>query len=413
LDATPPEPPAPATHASAGPIALHVPAGLPEPGPEARALVAPLLEVLAGALRAGGGAIPFSRYLEIALYTPGLGYYSGPLEKLGQRGDFVTAPELTPLFGRCVARQCAQVLEAIGGGAILELGPGSGRLAADVLLALEGLGRLPERYLLLEVSAGLRARQAETLARQAPHLQGRVEWLDRLPANRLAGVILANEVADAVPFHRIRRETEGLSELYVTLAGDRLAWRAGPPSDARLLDELAAVEADLGAPLPVGYETEIAPQREAWVQALADSLGQGLVLIADYGFTRREYYHPQRAEGTLICHYRQRAHGDALALPGLQDVTADVDFSALARAASQAGLHVAGFVSQADFLLGTGLLEHVAAAAEGWDRVAASSAAKRLTLPGLMGERFKVLGLTRGLDLPLRGFGVRDRRGRL
>lgn len=413
MHVSPIKPHAPAAEGSLLPIGVRVPPDLPDPGSEARALLRPLLERLAAALSEAGGAIAFPRFLDIVLFTPGLGYYTGPLPKLGRAGDFVTAPELTPLFGRCLARQCAEVLETLGGGDILELGPGSGALAAEVLLTLEGLGGLPQRYLLLEVSGELRARQADTLARRAPHLQGRVDWVDRLPQDALQGVVLANEVADAIPFHRVRREAAGLCELYVTLKAGQLTWQTGPPSDPRLAETLAEVEADIGAPLPTGYVTELAPQREAWIRSVGEALARGLVLVVDYGFARREYYHPQRADGTLMCHYRQRAHADPLALPGLQDVSAHVDFTALARAAEQTGLQVAGFASQADFLLGTGLLEDVAATAEGWGRVAASGAAKRLILPGLMGESFKVLGLTRGLDFTPRGFGLRDRRGRL
>jgi SAM-dependent MidA family methyltransferase len=375
--------------------------------------VRPLLDALADAIQAAGGAIPLPRYLEICLYTPGLGYYSGPLAKLGAAGDFVTAPEVSPLFGRCVARQCREVLDTLGGGVVLEVGAGTGALAADVLLALGELGCLPRRYLVLEVSADLRARQAETLARRAPGLRDRVEWIDRLPTGPITGVILANEVLDAIPFHRVRREAGGLVELWVTLSDAQLAWAARAPSDPRLPVTLAAIESETGEPLPQGYETEIAPAREAWIRTLAGSLGRGLLLLSDYGFARREYYHPQRTAGTLACHYRHRMHADPLALPGLQDVTAHVDFTAVARAGVEAGLTLAGFVSQADFLIATGMLDDLAAAGDDWQRLELTSAAKRLALPALMGEAFKVLGLTRGLDRPLRGFGLRDRRGRL
>lgn len=413
MKGTPPTPPSPSGAALPATIALQVPPGLPDPGEAARALAAPLLARIAEAIAAAGGALPFPRYLELALYTPGLGYYSGPLAKLGPQGDFVTAPELSPLFARCLARQCAEVLAELGGGLVLELGGGSGALAAELLLALETLDALPERYLMLEVSGTLRSRQAETLARRAPHLSARVQWLDRLPDAAVTGVILANEVLDAVPFHRVRRSADRFMELYVTVEQGRLAWRMAPLSDPRLEAELAELEADLGGPLPTGYVTEVAPARAAWTHAVGATLGRGLILLSDYGFPRREYYHPQRGEGTLMCHYRHRAHGDPLALTGLQDVTAHVDFTAVARAGVEAGLRVAGFASQADFLLATGLLEEVSGAPEGWERVVATSTARRLILPGLMGEAFKVLGLARSLEIPLRGFGLRDRRGRL
>jgi SAM-dependent MidA family methyltransferase len=397
----------------AAPPALRVPEGLPEPGPAARAHADRVLAAVAEEIRRAGGAIPFSRYLEWVLYAPGLGYYSGPLPKLGPAGDFVTAPEVSPLFGRCVARQCAEVLGPLDHGEVLELGAGTGALAAEVLATLEALGRLPAQYSILEVSGDLAARQAETLGRRVPHLAGRVRWLDRWPQRPIAGVVLANEVLDAVPFHRVRRDAAGFAELYVTLADGRLAWQAGPPSSEAVAQALAELETDLGEALPVGVQTEIAPERDAWVRSIADVLGRGLALVVDYGFPRREYYHPQRADGTLLCHYRQRAHGDPLALPGLQDVTAHVDFTAAARAAAGAGLRVAGFVSQADFLLAMGVLDEVAAAASEWEQVTRAGELRRLTLPGQMGEAFKVLGLTRGLGADLRGFALRDRRHRL
>ncbi len=392
---------------------LWVPPGLPDPGPDARARAHRLLAAIAEDILRAGGAIPFSRYLELALYAPGLGYYAGPLTKIGPAGDFVTAPEVSPLFGRCVARQCAQALEALGGGQVLELGAGSGALAAEVLATLEAMGRLPARYLVLEVSADLAARQAETLERRVAHLAGRVTWLERWPAEPIEGVVLANEVLDAVPFHRVRREAAGFAELYVTVADGRLAWQPGPPATDEVARSLAEVESELGAALPVGYATEVAPERAAWVRSVADVLAKGLALVIDYGFPRREYYHPQRADGTLMCHYRQRSHSDPLALTGLQDVTAHVDFSAAAQAAAEAGLEVAGFVSQADFLLASGVLDELSATGSEWERLARANEVRRLTLPGQMGEAFKVLGLTRGLAVDLRGFALRNRRDRL
>jgi SAM-dependent MidA family methyltransferase len=386
---------------------------LPAPEPAECERVAPLLERIADEIDAHGGALPFPRYVELALYAPGLGYYSGPTPKLGAAGDFVTAPELSPLFGRCVARQCAEVLDALGGGDILEFGAGTGSLAAETLLALDALGSTPRRYLLLEVSGPLRARQARTLAARAPALADRVQWLEALPAARFDGVVLANEVVDAIPFHRVRREPDGVSELYVGLAGGRFAWQAGPPSSPSLAQRMRQVEEGLGSALPPGYQTEVAPAREAWVRTVGGLLRRGAVIVIDYGYPRAEYYHPQRREGTLACHYRHRGHPDPLALTGLQDITAHVEYTSLAEAGVEAGLTVAGFASQADFLLGNGLLDELAAGGGDWDRLSRTSEAKRLVLPGLMGEAFKVLALTRGLDLRLSGFALRDRRARL
>ena len=395
------------------PLPLRLPEGLPDPGPEARAHAERLLALIGEEIERRGGAIPFSRYLELALYTPGLGYYGGPLPKLGGPGDFVTAPEVSPLFGRCLARQAAEVMAAQPDATVLELGAGSGALAAEVLTTLADLGRLPGRYLILEVSGELARRQAETLARRAPALSGLVSWLERWPEAPITGVILANEVLDAVPFHRVRREPSGPGELYVTARGGRLAGLWGPPSSEAVDRAITEVEADLGTALPPGYVTEVSPERDAWVSSVADALGAGLALLIDYGYPRREYYHPQRADGTLMCHYRHRAHGDPLALTGLQDVTAHVDFTAAARAAERAGARTAGFVSQADFLLATGILDEVAAAGDEGERTARAREVRRLTFPGQMGEAFKVLGLSRGLDLDPVGFALRDRRGRL
>ncbi len=407
-------PPPPNAAAAPGPAPeLRVPPGLPDPGPEARAQAHRLLASITEDILRAGGAIPFSRYLELALYAPGLGYYAGPSAKIGPAGDFVTAPEVSPLFSRCVARQCAEVLEHLGHGEVLELGAGTGALAADLLATLEELGRLPAQYSILEVSGDLAARQAETLGRRVPHLAGRVRWLDRWPQRSIAGLVLANEVLDAVPFHRVRREAAGFVELYVTVANGRLAWQPGPPASDDVARALAGLESELGAALPVGYATEVAPERDAWVRSVADVLGRGLALVVDYGFPRREYYHPQRADGTLMCHYRQRSHSDPLALTGLQDITAHVDFSAAAQAAAGAGLEVAGFVSQADFLLASGVLDEVAATGSEWERLARANEVRRLTLPGQMGEAFKVLGLTHGLAVDLRGFALRNRRDRL
>ena len=398
------------------PLPLRLPEGLPDPGPEARAHAERLLALIGEEIERRGGAIPFSRYLELALYTPGLGYYGGPLPKLGGPGDFVTAPEVSPLFGRCLARQAAEVMAAQPDATVLELGAGSGALAAEVLTTLAGLGCLPGRDLILEVSGELAQRQAETLARRAPTQAGRVSWLERWPEALIDGVILANEVLDAVPFHRVRRGPAGhgeLGELYVAAQGGRLAGRWGPPSSQAVRRAIAEVEADLGAALPPGHVTEVSPERDAWVSSVGDALRAGLALLIDYGYPRREYYHPQRADGTLMCHYRHRAHGDPLALTGLQDVTAHVDFTAAARAAERAGARTAGFVSQADFLLATGILDEVAAAGDEGERTARASEVRRLTFPGQMGEAFKVLGLSRGLDLDPVGFALRDRRGRL
>ncbi len=383
---------------------------LPPPSAEALAhserLAAQIREVIAAA----GGRLGFDRFMELALYAPGLGYYSAGSRKFGEDGDFVTAPELSSLFSRCLARQCHEILSGLKGGDILEFGAGSGVMAADILAELEQLQCLPERYFILELSAELRARQQETIGQQVSHLVERVVWLDNLPPVGFRGVVLANEVLDAMPVHRFRIQAGKPRELYVVLEGDGFALSEEEPGE-----ELAAALARLPQlEFADGYESEINLRAEDWVHSLGDFLEQGVVLLIDYGFPRREYYHPQRSRGTLMCHYRHRAHDNALLLPGLQDITAHVDFTAVAEAALEAGLSVRGYTSQANFLLANGLTE-LLNEAQGDVRQQLSQAAqvKRLTMPGEMGELFKVMALTRGWDRPLQGFALRDERGRL
>ncbi|MCC7463354.1 MAG: SAM-dependent methyltransferase [Gammaproteobacteria bacterium] len=360
------------------------------------------------ALAAGGGWLSFEEYLRLVLYAPGLGYYSAGAQKFGAAGDFTTAPELTPLFGRCLARAVAPLLAASGGD-LLEFGAGSGRLAATLLTALDAAGALPPRYRILEVSGELRARQRATLAALAPALAGRVEWLDTLPSTPLDGVFIANEVADALPFCCFAVRAAGPVVRGVALGeGDRLVW-AERPADVALRSALTQVEADLDGPLPVGYVSELCPAAGGWVAALGAALGRGVALIVDYGVGRRDYYHPARAQGTLRCHYRHRAHVDPFLFPGLQDITAWVDFTRLAEAAVAAGLEVAGYCTQAAFLLACGIESEVSATT-GQERARRAGEARQLLLPGEMGETFKVLALTRAWDSPLQGFGLQDLR---
>jgi SAM-dependent MidA family methyltransferase len=387
---------------------------LPAPDAESAARSERLVELMLAELRHSGGALAFDRFMELALYAPGLGYYTGGARKFGREGDFVTAPELSPLFGQCVARQAAEVLALSGGGDILELGAGSGRLAADVLETLEGLGRTPASYRIMELSAELRERQRALLAERVPRLLGRVQWLDRIPERPTRGLVLANEVVDAMPVSRFRIAAAGVEEQRVVEDGGRLSLAWGPAATPGLVAAVDRVRAEVGG-LAEGYESEINLRCGPWVRMLAGHLAAGLILLLDYGYSRAEYYHPQRATGTLTCHYRHRAHFDPLFAVGLQDITANVDFTALAEAGHSAGLDVAGFATQGHFLLGAGLQEILGAAdpndVEGHIRRAQE--VKMLTLPSAMGERFKVLGLGRGLPGPLKGFAVRDLRDRL
>jgi SAM-dependent MidA family methyltransferase len=406
---------------------------LPEPSPEERALSERLGQAIRAEIECAGGAIDFSRFMELALYAPGLGYYSAGARKFGEGGDFVTAPELGSVFARCLARQCREILEHLGGdvqgctsaagdrtsGAadILEAGAGSGRLAADLLLELERLGRLPDRYFILELSADLRSRQQATLQERAPRLAARVQWLDRLP-ERFRGVVIGNELLDALPVERFRVTAGGVRQLQVGMDGDTFAWRERDADTAirRRVEPLN---------LPLGYESEIGLAAEAWVRTVAETIDAGVLLLIDYGFPRAEFYHPQRATGTLMCHYRHRAHPDPLVLVGLQDITAHVDFSAIAAAAvlpspsgkgnegeGRAGLVLLGYTSQAMFLLGCGL-DSIASASDPNDtraHLALTTEIKKLTLPTEMGELFKVIALGRGVAAPLAGFRLQDRR---
>ncbi len=385
---------------------------MPSPDPEARAHSARVQARLRTAIDAGG-AIDFAEFMEIALYAPGLGYYSAGAEKLGPGGDYVTAPERAPLFSRCVARQCAEALDALGGGTVLELGPGTGALAAEVLGELERAGVLPERYLLLERSAELRERQRATMAARVPHLLGRVRWLDALPEG-LEGVVLANEVLDAMPVHRFRVDEAGPRELAVVRDEAGFAWRAVPPSPP-VAEALERVRAELEWDWPPGYESELSLAVHPWVRSLADVLTRGTALLIDYGYPRREYYHPQRARGTLRCHYRHRAHEDPFLWPGLQDISAHVDFTAVAEAAQAAGLEVLGYTTQAHFLIAGGLMDYASASDPGQpaEHLPVAQQVKALTLPGDMGEAVKVIGLGRGTAPGLSGFALRDLRPRL
>jgi len=367
---------------------------LPEPGPQASAASRALLQRIGAELLAEQNWISFARYMELALYEPGLGYYAGGAAKLGTAGDFVTAPELGSLFGRTLARQVAALLEP--GAAILEFGAGSGALAAALLDALPA----GQPYLILEPSA-------ELAERQRLRLGDRARWLTRLP-ERFRGVVLANEVVDAMPVHAVVWARDGIAERGVCVDRGALAWSERPAQGAVL-----AAAREIGPELPPSgrYESELGLAGRAWIGALAGMLEVGTILILDYGFPAREYYHPQRSMGTLMCHYRHRAHQDPFYLPGLQDITAHVDFSALAHAAADAGLDVLGYATQADFLVNCGITEVLGEAdASDVRRYAPLAAqAQKLLSPAEMGELFKVLALGRGIAGPLAGFTRGDR----
>ena len=376
---------------------------LPAPEPDAarhsEALRARILDEIAAA----GGWLSFARFMELALYAPGQGYYSAGLRKFGTTGDFVTAPEISPLFGRALARQAAQVLQ-LSGGDLLEAGAGSGRLAADLLPELERLGRLPAQYLILEVSADLRERQRALLAEKIPHLAGRVRWLDELPP-RFRGLVLGNEVLDAMPVHIVAWHEDGIYERGVAAGNGGFAWSERKLTGGELYTAAA------GLNLPAGYVSEINLASRAFVATLAGILEQGAILMLDYGFGASEYYHPQRSEGTLMCHYRQHTHGDPFFLPGLQDITAHVDFSAVAAAGIENGLTLMGYTTQAHFLINCGITEILAQtpAEDTGAYLPLAAQAQKLLSPAEMGELFKAIALGRGIAEPLIGFRVGDR----
>lgn len=386
---------------------------LPAPSAEQAACSEQLAGLLRQAIDTAGGSIPFSQFMEMCLYTPGLGYYSGGQHKFGAGGDFVTAPEISPLFGRCLARPCVAVLETLGGGDILEFGAGSGQLAADLLGELQDMDCLPERYLILERSAELRQRQQETLHGQVPQLAGRVAWIDTLPEPGFRGMVLANEVLDAMAVERFRWHGTAAEQFCVGHGEDGFEWRLQPVADARLAAAIAQLAS--ACELAEGYVSEINMTLQPWLQSVADCVDRALLLLIDYGYPRSEYYHPQRGDGTLMCHYRHRAHANPLIFPGLQDLTAHVDFTAVAEAGVAAGLDVCGYTPQSWFLLDCGL-DSLLQAAGPTDTAAylqQAQQAKTLILPGEMGERFKCIGLARGIELSVPGFRMQDQRGRL
>ncbi len=355
------------------------------------------------AVRAAGGWLAFDHYMELALYHPEEGYYGAGQARFGEGGDFDTAAETSALFARALAGQCAEVLTACAGGDIVELGPGSGRLAEIMLGELKASGKLPQRYLLVEPAPGMRTQQQERLSNAHPDLIDRLEWVDRLTHERVTGVILANEVIDALPCKCFRRSRGGWQERGVSLSDGRLGWQDRRP-DAELEEALEQLQAELPWTLPEDYCSEFRPNLDAFIGELAQSLQAGLVLLADYGLPRHQLYLAERSDGTLGCHFEQRWHDDPFRRPGREDITAWVDFTAVKRSAEAAGLAAVGFTNQAQFLLAANILELAGTPPSPAD----AAALRRLLLPGGMGEAFKFLGLaTDGIPVPS-GFGGRD-----
>ena len=379
---------------------------LPTPDPDALAYSSALKRRIGDEIEAAGGWIGFDRFMELALYAPGMGYYSGGAHKFGAAGDFVTAPEISSLFACTLATQVAQVL-ALSAPQIIEVGAGSGRLAADLLLELELRGALPERYRILDLSGELRERQRATISQRAPHLLDRVDWLDRLP-ERFDGLVLANELLDAMPVQLVVWHDAAILERGVAWANDEFVWRDRPAA-GRLLEKARAVAEEF--PLADGYLSEICLASADWTASWAGILGQGALLLIDYGFPRHEFYHPQRDTGTLMCHYRHQAHGEPFFLPGLQDITAHVDFTAIVEAGFDAGLEFLGYTTQAAFLINCGLAEVLSRTPvdEHLRYLPQAQAAQKLISPAEMGDLFKVIALGKGIGETLIGFAQGDR----
>jgi len=378
---------------------------------------------------ASDAPLPMSTYMNHCLYEPGLGYYMAGSQKFGPGGDFITSPEVSPLFGYCLAEQCREILQICGGG-VLELGAGSGRLALSIIQSL------PDdewsSYLIVEPSADLKGRQRTLLTQFLDEGSlAKVHWLDRLPET-FTGVMLANEVMDALPVQRLIRTANGFELEAIGVAGTdsepSLTLSTRDPSSlpseasANLSAALKHIETDIGTPWSEGYRSEVSPMLSPWIKSLSDSLAAGALLLIDYGYPRSEYYLPERTDGTLQCFYRHHAHNDVTFWPGLQDITAHVDFTAVVEAGDSVGLSLLGYTSQASFLLGCGITEKASEKPAVWQavnddsdqsRIQNQQAINRLILPGEMGEKFQVMGLGRGIDAALKGFSFVDLSHRL
>ncbi|MCH9694991.1 MAG: SAM-dependent methyltransferase [Gammaproteobacteria bacterium] len=369
---------------------------LPEPAMDSAAHSTRVSEHIGMRIDAAGGSISFAEFMHEALYAPGLGYYAAGTKKFGEAGDFVTAPEVSSVFGRVLARQIAELNGSASANNVMEIGAGSGKLAVDMLLALQQLDALPDSYQILEVSADLQQRQQEKLQSEVPHLFDRIHWLSGMPA-AFSGVIVANEVLDALPVERFVRRAEGAMQLRVGRSDAGFSTQEAKAT-RRLDDSIAGIEADLGHTLADGYVSDVCLAAQGWIDEVAACLDTGAILLFDYGVSRREYYAVDRSDGWLRCHFRHHAHNDPLINVGIQDITAWVDFSAIAAAAVANDLDILGFQTQSQFLLSGGLQTEMEqfAALPPVEQMKLTSEIKTLTLPGEMGENFKCMGLARG-----------------
>ena len=386
-------------------------ASLPEPDPLALKHSQLLCDLINTQLQSG--PMSFVDYMQTALYEPGLGYYMAGSQKFGSGGDFITAPEISPLFGMCIASQCRQILQTTGGH-ILELGAGSGKLAAAIVEALSDLDTT--LYYILEPSAELQQRQQESLSHAlSPDLFSRIRWISELPSNFI-GVCVANEVMDALPVELFKVHDGQTIQVCVQTGGAGYEYTQRP-ANSELIELITGIENDLGTPFDPDYRSEVCSLLNPWISGLAHSLKHGALLLSDYGYPRREYYMPERRNGTLSCFYQHRTHDNPFFYPGLQDITAHVDFTRVVEAGADAGLDLLGYTSQASFLLDTGLLSFsepiFEACTDDKDRIALARQIKTLTLPGEMGERFQFMALGKDLKLSLQGFATQDLSHRL
>lgn len=385
---------------------------LPAPDDIAQQHSEKLIALIKSEIDNNEGAISFQRYMELALYAPGLGYYAAGSNKLGAEGDFVTAPEISALFSQALANAVLPALDKES--VILEVGAGRGCMAADILVYLKQQGKLPKEYWILELSADLRERQKSTIEEMVPELLDTVKWLDELPEN-FSGVVLANELLDAMPVQLFQKTEHDINEVNVVWKDDKFSFQLQSSFDERLITRIKDIECELGFELNSGYVSEVNFAAEDWIKSIAERLQQGVIVLIDYGFPRHEYYHEQRTQGTLMCHYLHRTHPDAFVYPGLQDITAHVDFTAMADAALEADMRVMGYTNQVSFLMGAGLME-LAALNDGSplkQELERASQLKKLTLPHEMGELFKVIGFSKNCDVSLPAFEFRDLREHL
>ncbi|BBP46744.1 SAM-dependent methyltransferase [Thiosulfatimonas sediminis] len=386
---------------------------LPLPSEDAQTLSAQLSKQIRTSLQRQHN-MTFSQFMQKALYTPNLGYYSNSLEKIGKHGDFITAPEISPIFSRCIARQAQQVLAELAEPNMIEFGAGRGVMAGDILLALEQLQQPLTRYYIVEISADLRQRQKAYLQERLPaEWFSKVVWLEQLPSTPISAVIVANEVLDAMPFERLRIEPERALQGYIAWNEEKaqFVWDYQPITERKLQKFANQLIEHIGKVSDLGYETEINLHIGPWLQSLSTILSQGLVLLIDYGYPRSEYYQPARVMGTLRCHYQHRAHQNPFFYPGLQDITAHVDFTAVAESGFEAGFKIAGYTTQANFLMGSGLLDmSFDSSADIGSQIKTAQQIKTLTMPDEMGETFKVIALSKQFDSGLIGFKVRDLR---